>query len=55
MCAAKGGHLHVVKLLLENGADANAQSENGEMALKMAREQGRTEIMELLKAHGAME
>jgi len=44
-----------VKLLLQKGADVNAQDKYGETALKRAQRRGHKEIVELLKAHGAKE
>jgi ankyrin repeat protein len=47
--------LDVVKLLLKNGADANAKDKDGDTAMKRAQRRGATEIVELLRAHGAKE
>jgi ankyrin repeat protein len=44
-----------VKLLLDMGADVNAKRQDGWTALKLAQKSGSTEIVELLKAHGAKE
>ncbi len=53
MAAAHEGHIDTVKMLLEKGADPNAKSKDGDTALKAASLKGRTQIVELLKAHGA--
>jgi ankyrin repeat protein len=45
----------IVRLLLKKGADVNAKDKDGWTALKRAQKRGATEIMELLKAHGAKE
>lgn len=45
----------MVKLLLEKGADVNARDRDGWTALKRARKRGATEIVNLLRAHGAKE
>ena len=39
MEAASAGHVDIVKLLLEYGADANAQSSAGELKMLETREQ----------------
>jgi ankyrin repeat protein len=48
-------HPEVVKLLLEKGAEVNAKDSDGWTALKRAQKRGDTQIVELLKAHGAKE
>ena len=55
MAASHEGHIDIVKLLLDKGADVNAKSKDGDTALKAASVKGHTEIVELLKAHGAKE
>jgi uncharacterized protein len=45
----------IAKLLLKNGADVNATDKTGWTALKRAQNRGHTEIVALLKAHGAKE
>jgi uncharacterized protein len=52
--AATMGHLEVVRLLIDKGADVHAKTKDGDTALKLA-EKGYTEIVDLLKAHGAKE
>jgi ankyrin repeat protein len=42
-----------VKLLLSKGADVNARNKNGETALSIAQKSRNSEIVELLKKHGA--
>ena len=49
--AATGGHKDVVMLLLANGAEVNARSDNGDTALHNARDH--EQVAELLLAHGA--
>lgn len=44
-----------VELLLAKGADLNAREEKGKTLLSVAREEGHTEIVELLRKHGAKE
>ena len=56
MMAAKKGHIHVVKYLVDHGADVNQADEEGETALLMAivsREGHRTAIITYLLNHGA--
>lgn len=53
--AAQGGHVEIVKLLLQKGADVKtrAQSDLGDTALHTAALQGGVETVELLLKHGA--
>jgi ankyrin repeat protein len=53
MHAARNGKLRAAEILLDAGADPNAVSVNGKTALEMAREEGHSEIVELLVARGA--
>ena len=39
----------------DNGADINTKNKDGYTALDLARDKGHTEIVELLKKHGAKE
>jgi len=55
MSAAAGGHLDAIRALLRGGGDVNAKSRFDWTALKIAKELGHSEIVELLKAHGAKE
>lgn len=48
-----GGSLDVAKLLIEKGADVNAKSKYGFTALIMAEHTGNSEMVTLLKKHGA--
>ena len=50
MHASENGHIEIVELLLQHGADAKAQASE---ALICASEKGHTEIMQLLLQHGA--
>jgi|GEM_PF-2398261 ankyrin repeat protein len=43
----------LVKLFLSNGADVNARNKNGETALSIANKSSTSEIVKLLKQHGA--
>ena len=49
------GYLEVVKLLLENSADANIRDKAGKTALTYAFKNGYQEIIELPKSYGAKE
>jgi len=53
MWASMYGHIEVVKLLLEAGADVNAKTIDGDTALKWASDYGHTEIVKLLLEAGA--
>ena len=49
----KAGHIEAAKILIENGADVNAKIDTGATALSMAMSRQNTEIIALLKQHGA--
>ena len=49
MAAAYFGHAGMVEFLIANGADVNAKTADGWTALKFAKDQNRTAIVELLK------
>ena len=51
--AAKGGHLEVVRLLLEAGADKNADRPDGVTALMLAAYNEHLEVVRLLLDAGA--
>jgi pectate lyase len=53
--AARRGNRDMVELLITKGADVNAKLRNGKTALSLAKEKGHTEIVELLRRHGAKE
>src|SRR6202040_936605 len=53
MLAAERGHIELVKLLLKNGADVNAENLNGETALMRAAENDRAAAVKILLAHHA--
>ena len=48
-----GGHAQVVKVLLENGADAKAKNREGRTSSSLAKKKGHNEIANLLRKHGA--
>jgi ankyrin repeat protein len=48
MLAARGGHLEVVRLLLEAGADPDRPDGSGQSPLELAREQGHRELVSIL-------
>jgi len=49
MYAAREGDLRVVKFLVGKGAKVNAQSKEGETALKLAEKEGHAEVVKFLK------
>jgi ankyrin repeat protein len=51
--AAEGGHLNLVRFLVNRGADVNAVDQSGMTALMHAAERGHFEIVELLVKHRA--
>jgi predicted LPLAT superfamily acyltransferase len=51
--ASIGGHLEVVRLLLENGAEVKARCKSGRAALHYAAGSGHSEIVRLLPDNGA--
>jgi uncharacterized protein len=53
--AIRGQYTDIVSLLLQVGADVNAKDSNGNTALKIAKEKGSTEIVQLLLKVGATE
>jgi len=52
---AAGKNPKIVELLLSKGADINAKDNNGKTVLQLAKDNGHTEIVELLRKHGAKE
>jgi ankyrin repeat protein len=48
--AAGKGHEKVIKVLLTNGADKELTNKFGDMALDIAEENGKKEVIELLEA-----
>ena len=44
----------IIGLLLEHGADVNAKSEDGVYAIDLAKEQGHTAVIAMLREHGAI-
>ena len=55
MSAASKGHTDIVVLLLEAGADVSVKTKTGVSALGLAKGNGDTEIVELLRKKGARE
>jgi uncharacterized protein len=53
MCAAEGGHLEVVRWLVDQGAALDERSKDGQTALYVASEEGRTPVVRLLLERGA--
>lgn len=51
MLATSHGNYHMVRMLLEAGADINIQDEDGSTALMCAAEHGRMDIVKILLAH----
>lgn len=49
--ASKGGHLEVVRLLLEHGADLNACDKDGQTPSDVASLSGKQEIVQLLSEY----
>jgi len=49
----RGGHLEVVKLLLEHGADPNVKNRDGKTPLHNAASEGHLEVVKLLLERGA--
>ncbi|HEX6567511.1 MAG TPA: ankyrin repeat domain-containing protein [Acidimicrobiales bacterium] len=45
----------LMALLLERGADPDARGQDGQSAYRLALRQGRTEVVELLRTHGALD
>jgi ankyrin repeat protein len=55
MWASLYGHLNVVKLLIEEGADVNARDDAGLTALMIALGRGHTDVAQFLIEAGAEE
>jgi uncharacterized protein len=53
MLTAQTGHPAAVQVLLDHGADLNAQQVHGQTALMWGAEQGHTDVVKLLLARGA--
>ena len=47
------GHILVATVLLKNGANVNAKTNNGRTPLSLAEAKGHTRMVELLEANGA--
>ena len=53
IAAAQNGYLEIVKLLIENGANVDSQTELGYTALELAASNGHLEVVDLLIQKGA--
>jgi ankyrin repeat protein len=53
MYASKNGYTDIVKLLIDVGANVNAQDDEGYTALRLASKAGHTEIVQMLREAGA--
>jgi ankyrin repeat protein len=53
--SAAAGHLRVIQVLLDNGADPALRDDNGATALDLALARGKTSAADLLKAHSLKE
>ena len=51
--SAENGHLGIVKLLLERGADVHALNGDGQTPYQLSLAYGYREIADLLREHGA--
>ena len=55
MLAAKNGHVDTCLLLIEHGAVVEATNRKNQTALDLAAKEGRTKVVEMLKANGALD
>lgn len=53
MCACAGGHEHVVRVLLQSGANVEDHNENGHTPLMEAASAGHVPVAKTLLGHGA--
>ena len=53
--ASQNGHVEVVRVLAERGADINKADDNGATPLSLARSAGHTEIAAFLRNAGALD
>ena len=53
--AAERGHKDIVELLISKGIDFNEEDSRDLTPLELAEQNGHTEIVELLRKHGAEE
>jgi ankyrin repeat protein len=51
--SAANGYLEIVKLLLERGADVHAMNDGGLTPYQVSLRQGKREVADLLRKHGA--
>jgi len=53
IAAALNNHVHIVEILIKNGANINLSNRNGNTALHLAATYGRADVISLLLANGA--
>lgn len=53
--ACRNGHIDVAELLIAHGANVNAKTGEGKTPLSLAEDEGRKEVVKMLRKHGAKE